>query len=234
MKRSPRSQTELARAIDQGTGRAEADLVIKDVRLLDVITGAITQTDIAICSDLIVGTHDSYRGKREIDAKGAFAAPGFIDTHMHVESSLMTPPEFDRCVLPHGVTTAICDPHEIANVLGLDGVRYFLDCSLATAMDLRVQLSSCVPSTKFETSGAELLAADLLPFRSHPKVIGLAEFMNFPGVLAKEPPALDKLAAFFRRPYRWPRAVAFGPRSQRLSRSRHPHGSRNHEARGRP
>jgi adenine deaminase len=196
MRRTPRSQAELARAIDQGTGRAEADLVVKDVRLLDVITGAITKTDIAICGDLIAGTHDSYRGKREIDAKGAFAAPGFIDTHMHVESSLMTPLEFDRCVLPRGVTTAICDPHEIANVLGLEGVRYFLDCSLATAMDLRVQLSSCVPSTKFETSGAELLAADLLQFRSHPKVIGLAEFMNFPGVLAKEPPVLDKLAAF--------------------------------------
>jgi adenine deaminase len=196
MTRTPRSQADLARAIDQGTGRAEADLVVKDVRLLDVINGEISKTDIAICGDLIVGTHDTYRGKREIDAKGAFAAPGFIDTHMHVESSLMTPLEFDRCVLPHGVTTAICDPHEIANVLGLEGVRYFLDCSLATAMDLRVQLSSCVPSTKFETSGAELLAADLLPFRSHPKVIGLAEFMNFPGVLAKEPAALDKLAAF--------------------------------------
>ena len=196
MRRTPRSQAELARAIDQGTGRAESDLVVKDVRLLDVITGAITKSDIAICGDLIVGTHDSYRGKHEIDAKGAFAAPGFIDTHMHVESSLMTPLEFDRCVLPRGVTTAICDPHEIANVLGLEGVRYFLDCSLATAMDLRVQLSSCVPSTKFETSGAELLAADLLQFCSHPKVIGLAEFMNFPGVLAKEPPALDKLAAF--------------------------------------
>jgi adenine deaminase len=196
MRRTPRSQAELGRAIDQGTGRAEADLVVKDVRLLDVITGGITKTDIAICGDLIVGTHDTYRGKRELDAKGAFAAPGFIDTHMHVESSLMTPLEFDRCVLPRGVTTAICDPHEIANVLGLEGVRYFLDCSLATAMDLRVQLSSCVPSTKFETSGAELLADDLLPFRRHPKVIGLAEFMNFPGVLAKEPVALDKLAAF--------------------------------------
>ena len=196
MRRTPRSQAELGRAIDQGTGRADADLVVKDVRLLDVITGGITKTDIAICGDLIVGTHDTYRGKGELDAKGAFAVPGFIDTHMHVESSLMTPLEFDRCVLPRGVTTAICDPHEIANVLGLEGVRYFLDCSLATAMDLRVQLSSCVPSTRFETSGAELLAGDLLPFRSHPKVIGLAEFMNFPGVLAKEPAALDKLAAF--------------------------------------
>jgi adenine deaminase len=196
MKRTPRGQAALARAIDQGAGRAEADLVVKNARLLDVITGDIAKTDIAICGDQIVGTHDTYKGKREIDAKGAVAAPGFIDTHMHVESSLLTPLEFDRCVLPHGVTTAICDPHEIANVLGLEGVQYFLDSSLATAMDLRVQLSSCVPATKFETSGAELLAADLLPLRAHPKVIGLAEFMNFPGVLAKEPQALDKLAAF--------------------------------------
>ncbi|MEX0589941.1 MAG: adenine deaminase, partial [Xanthobacteraceae bacterium] len=92
--------------------------------------------------------------------------------------------------------TAICDPHEIANVLGLEGIQYFLESSLATAMDLRLQLSSCVPATKFETSGAELLAKDLVPLRSHPKVIGLAEFMNFPGVLAKEPQALDKLAMF--------------------------------------
>src|SRR5688572_29980427 len=99
MRRTPRSQAELARAIDQGTGRGEADLVVKNVRLLDVITGVIAKSDIAICGDLIVGTHDSYRGKREIDAEGAFAAPGFIDTHMHVESSLMTPLEFDRCVL---------------------------------------------------------------------------------------------------------------------------------------
>jgi adenine deaminase len=99
-------------------------------------------------------------------------------------------------VLPHGVTTAICDPHEIANVLGTEGVRYFLDSSRATAMDLRVQLSSCVPATEFETSGARLEATDLVALRDHPQVIGLAEFMNFPGVLAKEPAALDQLAAF--------------------------------------
>jgi adenine deaminase len=196
MNRKPRTTAELARAIDQGTGRAKADLVIKNVRLLDVITGTVTPTDIAICGDTIVGTHDGYHGTREIDAKGAFAAPGFIDTHLHVESSLVTPLEFDRCVLPHGVTTAICDPHEIANVLGREGIQFFLDSSLETALDLRVQLSSCVPATKFETSGAELLAADLQPLRSHAKVIGLAEFMNFPGVLAKEPAALEKLAAF--------------------------------------
>ena len=94
-----------------------------------------------------------------------------------------------RCVLTHGTTTALCDPHEICNVLGLAGLRYFLDSALGTAMDLRVQLSSCVPATELETSGARLGAADLVPYRDHPKVIGLAEFMNVPGVLNKDPSA---------------------------------------------
>jgi adenine deaminase len=122
--------------------------------------------------------------------------PGFIDTHLHIESSCVTPFEFDRCVTPRGVTTAICDPHEIANVCGLDGIRYFLDCAARTVMDIRVQLSSCVPSTHMETAGARLTASDLLPFADHPKVIGLAEFMNFPGVLARDPDCVAKLEAF--------------------------------------
>ena len=94
------------------------------------------------------------RARRRSTARGRFAVPGFIDTHLHIESSLVTPFEFDRCVLPHGVTTAICDPHEIANVLGAEGIRYFLDCAEQTVMDVRVNLSSCVPATAFETSGA--------------------------------------------------------------------------------
>jgi len=117
----------LSRAIDQGRGAAPADLVIKNVGLLDLVSGGVTVTDIAICGDRIVGTYATYKGIREIDASGLFGVPGFIDTHLHIESSLLTPQEFDRCVLPHGVTTAICDPHEIANVLGLEGIRYFLD-----------------------------------------------------------------------------------------------------------
>jgi adenine deaminase len=186
----------LSRAIDQGRGAVPADLVIKNVGLLDIVYGGVTVTDIAICGDRIVGTYQAYDGTREIDGAGLFAVPGFIDTHLHVESSLVTPQEFDRCVLPHGVTTAICDPHEIANVLGLDGIRFFLESAETTIMDLRVQLSSCVPATTFETSGAELLAKDLTPLASHPKVIGLAEFMNFPGVLASRDDVLDKLVAF--------------------------------------
>src|SRR5208282_5261310 len=161
-----------------------------------LVTGELTRSDVAIANDRIVGTHGDYRGAVEIDVAGKIVVPGFIDTHLHVESSLITPLEFDRCVIAHGVTTAICDPHEIANVLGVAGLRYFLDAAMATAMDLRVQLSSCVPATRLETSGARLEVEDLLPLARHPKVLGLAEFMNFPGLLAGDPQCLAKLAAF--------------------------------------
>ncbi len=174
----------LKKLIDQGQGNVPADLVLKNVGLFNVIDGSLIKTDIAISGEKIVGTYDTYSGVNEIDCTGKVAVPGFIDTHLHVESSLVTPFEFDRCVLPHGVTTAICDPHEIANVTGAAGIKYFLDSSLETIMDLRVNLSSCVPATEFETSGARLEIDDLLPFKDHSSVIGLAEFMNFPGVLA--------------------------------------------------
>jgi adenine deaminase len=186
----------LERRIDQGAGRTPADLVIKNVGLLDLVSGGSTTTDIAICGDTIVGTHAEYRGAREIDGRGLVAVPGFIDAHLHIESSLVTPAEFDRMVLPHGVTTAIWDPHEIANVLGAEGLAYALDAAAATIMDIRVQLSSCVPATTFETAGAALDAADLVGLRDHRQALGLAEFMNFPGVVHKDPGCLDKLAAF--------------------------------------
>ncbi len=191
-----RSPAEIARLIEAGRGTAPADLVIKGVQLLDVITGAITRTDIAMAGDRIVGTYGEYGGAQEIDGAGLFAVPGFIDTHLHVESSLVTPLEFDRCVLPHGVTTAICDPHEIANVLGAEGIAYFQRCAEEMIMDLRVQLSSCVPATSFETAGAMLAAPDLALLRGHASGIGLAEFMNFPGVLFADEGCLAKLSLF--------------------------------------
>jgi adenine deaminase len=186
----------LERRIDQALGAARADLVIRNARVLNLVTGALDEGDIAICDDAIVGTLDSYQGEQEIDARGRVVVPGFIDSHVHCESTLVTPGEFDRCVLPRGTTTAVCDPHEIANVLGVDGLRYFLESALATTMDLRVQLSSCVPSSALETSGARLTASNLIAFRGHRQVIGLAEFMNVPGVLNKDAECLDKLAAF--------------------------------------
>lgn len=191
----------LRRAITQGMGRDAADLVLKNGRFLDLVTGDLVASDIALCGDRIVGTYGSYRGAREIDIAGKVVVPGFIDTHFHVESSLMTPLAFERCVLPRGVTTGICDPHEMANVLGTPAFAWFLESAEATAMDLRVQLSSCVPAAAhLETSGACIEAADLMPFAHHPKVLGLAEFMNFPGVLAVDEGALAKLAAFQGRP----------------------------------
>ncbi|MBS0981959.1 adenine deaminase [Gluconobacter cerinus] len=189
-------QNAIQRRVAQGQGREPADLVIRNVRLLDLVTGELVPTDIAICGDRIVGTYGTYEGRQEIDGRGRVAVPGFIDTHLHVESSLVTPFEFDRCVLPHGVTTAICDPHEMANVLGRSAFDYFLAAAERTVMDLRVNLSSCVPATPMETSGATLDAADLVAYQDHPKVIGLAEFMNIPGVLNGDPGCLDKLAAF--------------------------------------
>lgn len=191
-----RSPAEIARFIEAGRGTAPADLVIKGAQLLDVITGALTRTDIAMVGNRIVGTYGEYSGAQEIDGTGLFAVPGFIDTHLHVESSLVTPLEFDRCVLPHGVTTAICDPHEIANVLGAEGIAYFQRCAEEMIMDLRVQLSSCVPATSFETAGAELAAPDLALLRGHGSGIGLAEFMNFPGVLFADEGCLAKLSLF--------------------------------------
>jgi len=186
----------LERLIDQGTGQLPADIVLKGGRFFDLVTGELVASDIAIAQDRIVGTCGNYDGETEIDISGKIVVPGFIDTHLHIESSLVTPHEFDRCVLPYGVTTAICDPHEIANVLGTEGIQYFLDSSLETIMDIRVQLSSCVPATHLETSGADLPIERLLPFRRHPKVIGLAEFMNFPGVIHKDPVCMAKLDAF--------------------------------------
>lgn len=186
--------------IDAALGHSRADLVIKDTAFLNVVTGELARGDIAIVADRIVGTYESYDGAEEIDGREFTVVPGFIDTHVHCESTCVTPLEFDRCVLPRGTTTAICDPHEICNVLGERGLRYFLDSAEATALDLRVQLSSCVPATELETSGARLEADDLLRHKEHPKALGLAEFMNFPGVFHKVDGVLDKLVAFQDRP----------------------------------
>ncbi|WP_299842302.1 adenine deaminase [uncultured Paracoccus sp.] len=182
--------------IDQAHGRAPADLVLRGGLVLDLVTGDLLEGDVAICGTTIVGTCAEYEGREVIDVSGKILVPGFIDTHLHIESSCVTPFEFDRCVCPKGVTTAICDPHEIANVAGLAGICYFLDASAHTLMDIRVQLSSCVPSTNMETAGARLEVGDLTPLMDHPAVIGLAEFMNYPGVIHKDPGALAKLEAF--------------------------------------
>lgn len=182
--------------IQQAKGDIPADLVLRGGQVLCLVTGEMIAGDVAICGDTIVGIGAEYDGQQVIDVSGQILVPGFIDTHLHIESSLVTPFEFDRMVAPRGVTTAICDPHEIANVAGSSGIQYFLDAATRTVMDIRVNLSSCVPSTHMETAGAELDAEALIALRDHPQVIGLAEFMNFPGVIHRDPGCMAKLRAF--------------------------------------
>ncbi|WP_306132852.1 adenine deaminase [Roseivivax marinus] len=188
--------TDLDIRIAAARGEIPADLVLRGGRVYDLVTGTLSEGDVAILGDRIVGVEADYEAHEVIDVSGLILVPGFIDTHLHVESSLVTPHEFDRCVTPHGVTTAICDPHEMANVIGAEGIRYFQKASETTVMDLRVQLSSCVPSTHMETSGATLEADDLEALRGHPSGIGLAEMMNYPGVIHRDPGIMAKLRAF--------------------------------------
>lgn len=178
-------------------------MVIDDVRWLDVFGCTFEPGAIAIKDGAIVGTSPGLPTKRRIDGKGAHVVPGFVDAHVHLESSLLVPESFQRAVLPCGTTTAVCDPHELANVLGLPGIRYFLDAAarIDGALDLRVMASSCVPATSFETNGAGILdAGALAEIASHPKALGLAEVMNVPGVLHGDPLVLDKIVAFDGRP----------------------------------
>ena len=187
---------DLERRIAQARGDEPADLVLRGGRVLDLVTGSLVEGDVAICGDRVAGLGADYEAQRVVDVAGLVMVPGFIDTHLHVESSLVTPHEFDRCVTPRGITTAICDPHEIANVVGVEGIRWFQEASLHLLMDLRVQLSSCVPSTDMETSGARIEAVDLARLMGHPSGIGLAEVMNYPGVIHRESGAMAKLRLF--------------------------------------
>ena len=190
------SDPTLDRLIDTARGAAPCDRVLRGGQVFCVVTGALIDGDVAITGNRIVGIGAQYEGAEVLDVSGLILVPGFIDTHLHIESSLVTPFEFDRCVGPRGVTTAICDPHEIANVLGVPGIQYFLDAALETVMDIRVMLSSCVPSTDMETSGAEISADDLVALRGHPAALGLAELMNYPGVIYRDPGCMAKLQAF--------------------------------------
>ncbi|MFO0737720.1 MAG: adenine deaminase [Labilithrix sp.] len=193
----------IRRRLRAAQGAEPCDLVLKNVRWLDVFGCVFHDGDVAIADGVVVGTEPGLRGKREIDAKGAHLVPGFIDAHVHLESSLLVPESFQRAVLPRGTTTAVCDPHELANVLGVPGIQFFLDAAerLKGGLDLRVMVSSCVPATDFETNGAGTLdATALTPLLAHAQTLGLAEVMNVPGVLHGDPLVLDKLAAFDGRP----------------------------------
>ncbi len=186
----------LADRIAVARGDFPARLALRNAQLVNVWSGEIYRTDIIVDGSYIVAVGMGYSAKQEIDLKGRYVCPGFIDAHVHIESSLCTPPEFARAVLAHGVTTVITDPHEIANVLGLDGIHYMLERAKNGLLNMYVMASSCVPATHMETSGARLEAEDLRPLLDHKWVPGLAEMMNYPGVVYGDEGVLDKLAMF--------------------------------------
>lgn len=174
-------------------GDAPADLVLKNAKVINVFNRAIETANIAIFKDRIAGIGDEAAAREIIDLKGAYVAPGFIDAHMHVESTSLPPSQFVRLALPHGTTGVVLDPHEIANVLGIPGIRYILDDAAGLPINAMFALSSCVPSSHLETSGARLEAADLAPLFDDPRVVALAEMMNFPGVVHADPGVLAKI-----------------------------------------
>jgi adenine deaminase len=188
----------LKKRIDVAAGRIPADLVIKNCRIVDVYNAAIlADQTIAIADGCIAGIGD-YTGRQEIDAQGRYALPGFIDGHIHIESSYVTPEEIGRLLVPHGATTIIADPHEIANVCGMDGLRFMLAAARKTKLDIRFMLPSCVPATPFEHAGAVIDAAAMEGPISEEQILGLAEFMNYPGVVYADDGALDKLLVALR------------------------------------
>jgi adenine deaminase len=193
-------RTALERALAIARGEKKASLVIKNARYLDVFSGSFLQGDIALSGATIVGCGESYEGERYLDAEGAFVVPGFIDAHVHIESSLMTPSYFAAAVLPLGTTTVLWDPHEIANVKGKAGIEWALAASEGLLLDIFVMLPSCVPAThpdlNLETGASFLQAEDLVPFRHHPRVLGLAEMMDYPAVVQGGADALAKLMSF--------------------------------------
>ena len=174
-------------------GEQPADLVIKGASLVNVFSGEIYPIDIAVEDGRIAGL-GSFESREIYDATGLYAAPGFIDAHIHLESSGLTVPEFARAVVPLGTTTVITDPHEIANVLGLDGIVYMVESSQGLPINILHMLPSCVPATEMETSGAVLEAKDLAPLLQDQRVLGIAEMMNYPGVLARDPQVLAKIS----------------------------------------
>jgi len=189
-----------ATQIAAARGTESADMLLRNGRLVNVFSGTIEECDVAIAGGQIVGIGRDYRAATTVDLEGSYLVPGLIDAHVHIESSLCTPPQFARAIVPHGVTTIVTDPHEIANVAGVDGVRYIVAASHGLPLHVVVMAPSCVPATHMETNGATLTAADLVTLLNEGTVHGLAEVMNFPGVVHGDEELLAKLAVFAGRP----------------------------------
>lgn len=183
----------LKRLIQAAQQPEEADLIIQNGTVVDVFSLATFAADVAIKDGRIVGIGTYPNGKQVVDATGKFIMPGFIDGHIHIESTMVTPAEFSRALIKHGVTTVVTDPHEIANVAGKVGIDFMVEDAANCDMDILMKLPSCVPATPFEQNGATLTAEDLRPYLTHPSVIGLAEVMDYPSVLNANPDMLEKI-----------------------------------------
>jgi len=187
---------ELSQMIRIARGDEPADLLLRNARLVNVFSGEIMETDIVLAHSRVIALGSGYAARETVDLAGAYVAPGLIDAHVHIESAMVSVREFGRAVIPHGITSVVIDPHEIANVLGLDGIRYMLEMAKYGPLSVYVMVPSCVPATAMETSGAILEADDIASLRGNPWVLGLAEMMNYPGVVAGDPGVLDKISAF--------------------------------------
>ncbi|MEM2143396.1 MAG: amidohydrolase family protein, partial [Candidatus Thorarchaeota archaeon] len=178
--------------IDVASGRSRADIVLKNANVVNLFTGEIVQGDVALCGSFIAGV-GSYSGNTETELDGAYVVPSFIDGHVHVESSMVMPIQYARAVVPHGTGAVIADPHEIANVLGMEGIVYMSKSMRGGPLDFYVMIPSCVPSTDLETNGVALDHLDVRPLMTEHYVLGLAEAMNYPGVVYRDPTILEKI-----------------------------------------
>lgn len=183
----------LIKLIDVAAGRKKADLVLKNAKIVDVFQAKILTGDIAISDGYIAGIGESYQGVEERNYTGKYVAPGFIEAHIHIESSYVSPEEFSRVFIPRGTTTILADPHEIVNVAGLKGLDYMVNAAKNAKMDVRYMMPPCVPATNFETSGADLYADDMEDALKTGEVDGLAELMNFPGVINADDKMIDEI-----------------------------------------
>lgn len=183
----------LIKLIDVAAGRKKADLVLKNAKIVDVFQAKILTGDIAISDGYIAGIGGSYQGVEERNYTGKYVAPGFIEAHIHIESSYVSPEEFSRVFIPRGTTTILADPHEIVNVAGLKGLDYMVNAAKNAKMDIRYMMPPCVPATNFETSGADLYADDMEDSLKTGEVDGLAELMNFPGVINADDKMIDEI-----------------------------------------
>jgi adenine deaminase len=186
----------LKKRISVAKSESPADLVLKKGRVVNVFTGDMQERDVAISDGVIAGLGPDYHGKKEIDAEGKWIVPGLIDGHLHIESSMLVPSRLAAALMVNGTTAIVSDPHEIANVLGIEGICFMLEDSRSIPFDIFFMAPSCVPATCLETAGANLSASDLLELKNEPLILGLAEMMNFPGVLMGDEQVLEKIASF--------------------------------------